>query len=97
MKHRWVLDQLDRLAEEQPDLVEQAFSQLLSENADLCRAVVIGAYLDEKISLAKAAELLQLTRDELQEQLLAAGIPVRRLTRADVEAEVEVVRRLERA
>ena len=95
MKHQWLLDQLDRLAEEQPHLVERALAQLLRENADLRRAVVIGAYLDEEISLAKAAELLDLTRDEIQEQFLAAGIPVRQLTRADVVGEVAAARRLE--
>ncbi len=97
MRHHWLLGQLDQLAEEQPDLLDQVFSQLLHENAELCRRAVIGAYLDEAISLAKAAELLDLTRDALQEQLRAAGIPIRQLTPEDSKAEVEAARRLRKA
>ena len=53
--------------------------------------MVIGAYTDGKISLSKAAELLRMTRIELQKELLKKGVPVRTLSKEDVIAEVEAL------
>jgi predicted HTH domain antitoxin len=39
--------------------------------------VIIADYLDGKISLSKAAELLGMTRIELQRKLKEQGIPIR--------------------
>ena len=52
---------------------------------------MISAYLDRKISLGKAAELLGMTREELIEEFHKRGIPIRKLSREDVIAEVEVL------
>jgi predicted HTH domain antitoxin len=50
------------------------------------------AYIDGKISLSKAAELLGLTRIELQRELKEQGITVRTISEDDVAAEVEMLR-----
>jgi predicted HTH domain antitoxin len=53
---------------------------------------VIIAYLDGKISLSKASELLGLTRMELQSEFRSQGIPIRTLSEDDAIAEVEMLR-----
>jgi predicted HTH domain antitoxin len=53
---------------------------------------IITDYLDGEISLSKAAELLGMTRIELQRKLKEQGIPIRSLSIDDVFAEVEALR-----
>jgi prevent-host-death family protein len=62
---------------------------------DLLEAQVIRDYLDEKINLGKAAELLQLSRFELEESFQRLGIPLRRGPRSieDAQAEIAAARR----
>lgn len=62
---------------------------------DLQEARVIRDYLDERINLGKAAELLQLTRFELEESFQRLGIPLRRGVRSieDAQAEIAAARR----
>ncbi|HEX7181587.1 MAG TPA: hypothetical protein VF756_07065 [Thermoanaerobaculia bacterium] len=62
---------------------------------DLLEARVIRDYLDEKINLGKAAELLQLSRFELEESFRRLGIPLRRGARSieDAQAEIAAARR----
>jgi Uncharacterised protein family (UPF0175). len=48
--------------------------------------------LDGEISLAKAAELLEVTRVELHDQFKEKGVPIKELTEEDVVAEVEMMR-----
>ena len=58
-------------------------------------AQVLRDYLDEKINLGKAAELLQLSRFELEESFQRLGIPLRRGARSmeDAQAEIAAARR----
>jgi hypothetical protein len=58
-------------------------------------ARVLRDYLDEKISLGKAAELLQLTRFELEGSFQRLGIPLRRGLHSveDAQADIAVARR----
>ena len=49
----------------------------MNRQVELRWLVVVGAYLDEEISLGKAAELLEIHRLELQEKFLQQGIPLR--------------------
>lgn len=58
-------------------------------------AQVLRDYLDERINLGKAAELLQLSRFELEASFQRLGIPLRRGARSieDAEAEIAVARR----
>jgi predicted HTH domain antitoxin len=71
---RWALEQLGKLDETQPDLVDDALQTLWQQSPTLLRRLVIGAYLDEQISLNRAAELVALTRLELQRQLVQERI-----------------------
>lgn len=58
-------------------------------------ARVLRDYLDERINLGKAAELLQLSRFELEASFQRLGIPPRRGARSieDAQAEIAVARR----
>lgn len=89
---RWELEQLCKLSEAQPDVADEALQALWQQRPALLRRVVIGAYLDQQLSLSKAAELVGLTRGELQHQLVQEGIPVRMLSEEEVTAEVEALR-----
>jgi prevent-host-death family protein len=69
------------------------------EDADspdnLVEARVLRDYLDERINLGKAAELLHLSRFELDESFQRLGIPLRRGPRSveDAQAEIAAARR----
>ena len=62
---------------------------------DILEARVLRDYLDETISLGKAAELLQLSRFELEGSFQRLGIPLRRGARSieDAQAEITAARR----
>jgi len=66
-----------------------------SVNGDLLEVRIIRDYLDEKINLGKAAELLQLSRFELEDSFQRLGIPLRRGARSteDAQAEIAAARR----
>ncbi len=73
----WTLNQLLKLRQYQPEMVDQALEEMLKRRADLSWSVIIGAYLDQEINLGKAAELLGMYRLELQERFIDQGIPLR--------------------
>jgi hypothetical protein len=50
----WQLKQLERLAQLEPDLVASALEDLLQSHKALRKKLVIGAYLEGEISLAKS-------------------------------------------
>ncbi len=66
-----------------------------SGSGDLLEAHVIHDYLAEKINLGKAAELLQLSRFELEGSFLRLGVPLRRGVRSieDAQADIAAARR----
>jgi len=88
----WEVEELHKLSKIQPDMVDAALKELWQKNPALYKSVVINAYLDEKINLGKAAELLGVDRLELQRELKAKGIPIRSPSREDVIAEVEAIK-----
>ena len=88
----WEAEELYKLSKIQPDILEVAFKELWQMKPALYKSVVINAYLDEKINLGKAAELLGVHRLELQKELREKGIPIRGLSKEDVIAEVEAIR-----
>jgi predicted HTH domain antitoxin len=63
--------------------------------SDPSEAQVLRDYLAERISLGKAAELLRLTRFELEGRFERQGIPLRRGARSleDAQAEIAAARR----
>lgn len=88
----WAIDELKKLSEVQPDIVERILEEVRVREPELYKSMVIGAYVDEKISLSKAAELLNVTRNELQKELKEKGIPIRTLSKEDVIAEADAIR-----
>ena len=87
---KWEIDQLLKLRERQPDLIDPALQRLVHENPDIRWSMVIGAYQDRQINLGKAAELLDLTELELRDRFVELGIPLR-IGSADLtEARAEV-------
>lgn len=92
--HGWEIDQLLKLREQQPDLMEHAVRRLMHENEAIRWSVVVGAYRDGQINLGKAAELLDVTEVELRERFIELGIPLRvgPADLAEARAEVEAVR-----
>ncbi|HEX3125812.1 MAG TPA: UPF0175 family protein, partial [Thermoanaerobaculia bacterium] len=65
------------------------------DEGDLPEARVLRDYLDEKISLGKAAELFELTRFELEGSFQRLGIPLRQGLRSveDAQADIATARR----
>lgn len=88
----WEAEELYKLSKVQPDVVDAALKELWQKNPSLYKSVVINAYLDERINLGKAAELLEVDRLELQNELRAKGIPIRIPSKEDVIAEAEAIR-----
>ena len=90
----WPLEQLIKLQRSQPALVERALERLMGDDDELRRSIVVGAYLDEQISLARAASLLGMHPLELKDDFVEKGIPLRLgpADLADAQAEVEAMR-----
>lgn len=86
--------QLVKLEQSQPTLVHEALEKLLAQDEALRWSLVISAYLDEEISLARAASLLNLHPLELREQLIAKGVPLLLGPKdeADAQAEIDAIR-----
>jgi predicted HTH domain antitoxin len=90
----WAFEQLTRLFQHRPELVNAALHRLLAEDAELRWTAVVGAYLDCRINLGKAAELLNMHELELRDRFLGLGIPLRvgPTDLAEARAEVESAR-----
>ena len=88
----WEVEELQKLSKIQPDMVNNALEDLWQRNPALFKSVVINAYLDKKINLGKASELLGVTRWELEKELKTRGIPIRSLSKDDVAAEVGAIK-----
>lgn len=88
----WEIEELCKLGKIQPEILEVALEELWQRKPALYKSVVINAYLDEKINLGKAAELLGLHRLELQKELIEKGVPIRGLSKEEVVAEVEAIK-----
>lgn len=94
MTEGWPLEQIIKLQRSQPAMVQRALQRLLDEDENLRWSVIISAYLDEEISLARAASLLGLYPLELRERFMEKGIPLRLgpVDEADAQAEVDALR-----
>jgi predicted HTH domain antitoxin len=89
----WMIQGLQKLGEIKPDALEKVLGDIEHQRPEIFRSLVLIAYVDGKISLFKAAELLGLSRLELQRELQSAGVPIRSLSEEDVAAEVEMLKR----
>lgn len=88
----WMIQGLEKLGEIKPESLEKIFQDIRERRPEIFRSLVLIAYIDGKISLSKAAELLGLTRIELQRELKEQGITIRTISEDDVAAEVEMLR-----
>ena len=88
----WIIQGLQRLSEIKPDALQKIIGDIKNQRPEIFRSLIIIAYIDGKISLSKASELLGLTRMELETDFKARGIPIRLLSEDDVTAEVEMLR-----
>jgi len=64
---------------------------------DLLEARVIRDYLDERINLGKAAELLQVSRFELEDSFRRLGVPLRLGVSSIEDAQAEIATALRHA
>lgn len=95
LEYSWTIREIVDLFERRPDWVSTALNQALAEDADARWKLVIDRYLDQRINLSKAAELLGVHALELRERFLQLGIPLRVGSEdmAEAKAEVDSVRR----
>lgn len=70
------IEQAVSIFRRRPALFQETLRRMLSEDSDLRWTFVIDLYLDEQVSLAKAAELLELHPLQLQQRLKELGLPV---------------------
>ena len=87
----WEVEELCKLGKIQPEILEVALKELWQREPALYKSVIINAYLDEKINLGKAAELLGVHRLELQNEFREKGVPIRVLSKENVIAEVDAI------
>jgi predicted HTH domain antitoxin len=94
LSEMWSFQQLVKLQRSQPALVERAMRRLLDEDEGLRWSLVVSAYLDEEISLARAAALLKLHPLELRERFIEKGVPLYLgpIDDADAQAELDALR-----
>ncbi len=91
MEALWVVKGIENVIKVNPKRLESLLKNL-KKDKELFKEIVISAYVDGLISLSKAAELLEITRDELINILKKRGIPIRTLSREDVKAEIEAIK-----
>lgn len=89
----WAFDQLQKLRQMRPEFVENAMARFLGNEPELRWSLVISAYQDGKISLGKAAELLNMHELDLKTRFIELGIPLRigPATLAEAQAEVQAL------
>lgn len=64
---------MKKIGEIQPETIDRLLAEIRRSSPNIYRSIVIGAYLDERISLSRAAELLGVTRIEFQKELRRAS------------------------
>lgn len=84
------LEQLVKLYDQRPELVNRAITRLIQDDQELGWSLVVSAYRDGQINLGKAAELLNMHELELRDRFIQLGVPLR-VGPADLaEAQAEV-------
>ncbi len=87
----WVVKGIENVIKANPRRLDDLLRNL-KRDRELFEEIVISAYVEDLISLSKASELLEITREEMIEILKKRGIPIRTLSKEDVMAEVEAIR-----
>ena len=91
METIWVVKGIENVVKTNPKKLDDLLRSL-KKDKELFEEIVISAYVEGLISLSKASELLEITRDELIDLLKKRGVPIRTLSREDVKAEVEAIK-----
>ncbi len=86
----WFIEGLPHLYNQRPDLLLPLLNTILEESHELCWALVVWAYQEQRINLGKAAELLGVHELALRDQFIALGIPLRLGSATHDEARAEV-------
>ncbi len=87
----WVVKGIENVIKANPKRLEDLLRSL-KKDKELFEEIVISSYVEGLISLSKASELLEITREEMVEKLKKRGIPIRMLSKEDVVAEVEAIK-----
>jgi predicted HTH domain antitoxin len=88
----WIIEELQKLSEIKPEAMDKILDDVKNRSPDIFKSLVISAYLDEKISIGKVAEMLGIPRIMLQKEFRNKGIPMRVISADDAIAEVEAMR-----
>ncbi len=86
----WDIDQVLRILRTHPELAARALRQALAQNDELTWSLAVSLYLDEEVSLSKAAELIGVHPLVLRERFIDMGIPLRLGATSESEAIAEV-------
>ncbi|AAB91130.1 UPF0175 family protein [Archaeoglobus fulgidus] len=87
----WIVKGIENVVKSNPKRLEELLANLRRDK-ELFEEIVISAYVEGLISLSKASELLEITRDEMAEILRKRGVPLRNLNKDDLVAEVEAIK-----
>lgn len=88
----WVIEELQKISEIKPETIGNILEDIKNRSPEIFKSLIISAYVDGKISIGKAAEMLDVTRIELQKEFKNKGVPLRVVCEEDVIAEVEAIR-----
>ncbi len=88
----WLIEELHKLTEIKPEAIDKILDDVKNRSPDIFKSLVISAYLDGKISMGKAAEMMGIPRIMLQKEFKDKGIPIRVISAEDAIAEVEAMR-----
>ena len=88
----WIIEELKRFGEIKPEAIEGILESIRERHPEIFKSLVRSAYVDGRISLGKAAELIGVTRMELEKEFREKGVPIRVISEKDVKAEVEAMR-----
>ncbi len=91
MESLWLVKGIEDVVKTNPKRFQNLLENL-KKDKELFEEIVISAYVDGLINLSKASELLEITRDELIDMLKRRGIPIRKLSKEDVKAEIEAIK-----
>jgi len=75
----WIVKGIENVVKSNPKRLEELLANLRRDK-ELFEEIVISAYVEGLISLSKASELLEITRDEMAEILRKRGVPLRKMT-----------------
>jgi predicted HTH domain antitoxin len=86
----WQIKQLEKMSETDPSVIDDVIHHFQASDPARLEKFVIGAYLDQDINLGKAAELLDVHREELRQRFLKQGIPLREGSQSIEELKAEI-------